>query len=98
MLKKIPQNSEVFIVTNPAPLFLFSSFFIQKRNWKVNLLVHDVFPENLIVGGVLSSKSSPLFLLLEYIFKKAFLKMETIIVLGRDMKTIFERKIGFEKI
>ena len=97
MLKKIPRNSEVFIVTNPALLFLFSSFFIQKKNWKVKLLVHDVFPENLLVGGVLSSKSSPLFLLLQYIFNKAFLKMETIIVLGRDMKTIFERKIGFEK-
>lgn len=97
MLKKIPRNSEVFIVTNPALLFLFSSFFIQKKNWKVKLLVHDVFPENLLVGGVLSSKSSPLFLLLQYIFNKAFLKMDTIIVLGRDMKTIFERKIGFEK-
>jgi glycosyltransferase involved in cell wall biosynthesis len=97
MLKKIPRNSEVLIVTNPALLFLFSSFFIQKKNWKVKLLVHDVFPENLLVSGVLSSKSSPLFLLLQYIFNKAFLKMETIIVLGRDMKTIFERKIGFEK-
>ena len=97
MLKKIPRNSEVLIVTNPALLFLFSSFFIKKKNWKVKLLVHDVFPENLLVSGVLSSKSSPLFLLLQYIFNKAFLKMETIIVLGRDMKTIFERKIGFEK-
>ena len=35
MLKKIPRNSEVLIVTNPALLFLFSSFFIQKKNWKV---------------------------------------------------------------
>ena len=97
MLKKIPRNSEVFIVTNPALLFLLSSFFIRKKKWKVKLLVHDVFPENLLAAGVLSSKSSPLFLLLEHIFNKAFLKMETIIVLGRDMKTIFERKIGFEK-
>ena len=97
MLKKIPRNSEVFIVTNPALLFVFSSFFIKKKNWKVKLLVHDVFPENLLAGGVLSSNSSPLFLLLQHIFNKAFLKMETIIVLGRDMKVLFERKIGFEK-
>jgi glycosyltransferase involved in cell wall biosynthesis len=97
MLKKIPRKSEVLIVTNPALLFLLSSFFIQKKNWKVKLLVHDVFPENLLTLGLLSSKSSLLFKLLQYVFKNAFLKMETIIVLGRDMKALFERKIGFEK-
>jgi len=97
MLKKIPQNCEVFIVTNPVLLFVLSSFFIQRKKWKVKLLVHDVYPENLLVGGVLNSKSSFVFSFFQYIFKKAFLKMETIIVLGRDMKILFERKIGFEK-
>jgi glycosyltransferase involved in cell wall biosynthesis len=97
MLKKIPRNSEVFIVTNPVLLFVLSSFFIQRKKWKVKLLVHDVYPENLLVGGVLNSKSSLLYLFFQHIFKKAFLKMETIIVLGRDMKVLFERKIGFEK-
>ena len=36
MLKKIPRNSEVLIVTNPALLFLFSSFFIKKKTGKLS--------------------------------------------------------------
>jgi len=97
MLQRIPRNSQVVIVTNPALLFLMSSFFIKRKKWKIKLLVHDVFPENLVASGLLSSMSSPLYLLLQRIFNNAFLKMETIIVLGRDMKTVFERKIGLEK-
>mgnify|MGYP000899895766 CR=1 FL=1 len=96
MLQRIPRNSHVVIVTNPTLLFIMSSYLVKLRKWKIKLLVHDVFPENLIAAGLLSSKSSPLYRFLKLVFNNAFLKMETLIVLGRDMKNVFEKKIGLE--
>ncbi len=90
----IPKNSKVLMVTNPLILFVLTSFYVRKRKWNIKLLVHDVFPENLIVAGVLKSTTSLIFKVLLSIFKKAYMKMDTLIVLGRDMKQLFESKTG----
>ncbi|MDO1514304.1 glycosyltransferase family 4 protein [Maribacter confluentis] len=99
MKKHIPANSEILMVTNPLILFVLSSFYIRKKSWNIKLLVHDVFPENLIIAGVLKSNTSIVYKLLRSIFKKAYLKMDTLIVLGRDMKKLFlEKTKGASKI
>jgi glycosyltransferase involved in cell wall biosynthesis len=92
MKKHIPKGSEILMVTNPLILFVLSSFSVKKRSWKINLLVHDVFPENLIIAGVLKSENSIIYKTLKSVFKRAYLKMNTLIVLGRDMKKLFEVK------
>ncbi|MEH6748189.1 MAG: glycosyltransferase family 4 protein [Maribacter arcticus] len=92
MKKHIPANSDILMVTNPLILFVLSSFYVRKKCWKIKLLVHDVFPENLIIAGVLKSKKSIVYKGLMSIFKRAYLKMDTLIVLGRDMKKLFEDK------
>ena len=94
MKKKIPKDSEVLMVTNPILLLVLTSFFKRKYKWKITVLVHDVFPENLIVSGFLNSKKSLLFLALNNIFKSAFKKMNRLVVLGRDMQKLFEQKRG----
>ncbi|TCK67800.1 glycosyltransferase involved in cell wall biosynthesis [Winogradskyella wandonensis] len=97
MTRKIPNNSEIFMVTNPVLLVLFASSVARRRNWKIKILVHDVFPENLVISGVLKSKTSYIYKMIKRIFDKAFEKMDTIIVLGRDMLKLFEKKVGNQK-
>lgn len=92
MKKKIPKDTEVLMVTNPVLLLVLTSFAAKRRKWKINVLVHDVFPENLVISGFLKSNKSFAFGMLKRIFNKAFKKMDTLIVLGRDMKKLFEQK------
>lgn len=94
MNKKIPKNSKILMVTNPVLLLLISSYLSKKKNWKINLLVHDVFPENLFILGLFKSKTSFLFGIMKRIFNYAFKKIDVLIVLGRDMQKLFEQKKG----
>lgn len=94
MKKMIPNNAEVLLVTNPVLLMVLTSFAIKKRNWRVNILVHDVFPENLAISGFLKSKKSIGFGVFKRIFNSAFKKMRTLVVLGRDMQELFIQKKG----
>jgi glycosyltransferase involved in cell wall biosynthesis len=92
MLNTIPEGSRILMVTNPVSLFLLVSWFVKRKSWNVKLIVHDVFPDNLIVIGLIKSKQSPLYQVFDKLFRKAYLKMNTIIVLGRDMKELFISK------
>lgn len=92
MKKKIPKSAQVLMVTNPILLLVLTSFASKRRNWKMNVLVHDVFPENLVISGFLKSKTSFAFKIMKGIFNSAFKKMDTLIVLGRDMQNLFEKK------
>ena len=58
----------------------------------MNILVHDVFPENAVAAGVVKSQKNFAYRIVRYIFSKAYQSADTIIVLGRDMKEIFETK------
>ena len=92
MKKKMPKGAEVLMVTNPILLLVLTSFAAKRRKWKMNVLVHDVFPENLVISGFLKSNTSFAFGIMKSIFNSAFKKMDTLIVLGRDMQKLFERK------
>ena len=94
MKKKIPKYAKILMVTNPVLLLVLTSFVAKKNNWKINVLVHDVFPENVLISGFLKSKTSFLFGIMKRIFNNAFKKMDVLIVLGRDMQHLFEQKKG----
>ena len=93
MKQNIESGSKILMVTNPIFLVLVVSFFIKSKNWDIKLIVHDVFPENLIASKIIKSQRSPLFKISKFIFNTAFEKYNTIIVLGRDMKNIFQEKL-----
>lgn len=97
MKRKIPKEAEVLIVSNPVLLLVLTSFASKKRKWKTKVLVHDVFPENLVISGFLKSKKSILYKIFKPIFNNAFKRFETLILLGRDMKQIFVEKRGSDK-
>lgn len=91
-LKNFKKNQKVFMVTNPAfalPLFASLKTF---KNFDLSVLVHDVFPENLIPGGVLKSKNQLSYKILEGIFNWAYKKADKLLVLGRDMQSLIIKK------
>jgi glycosyltransferase involved in cell wall biosynthesis len=93
MKKKIPSNSEVLMVSNPIFLVLLTSLIVKKRCWSIKLLVHDVFPENLTSVKNAGFVTKLILPILKNIFNRAFSKMNTLILLGRDMKDIFSKKV-----
>jgi Glycosyltransferase len=92
--KNISNDDYVLVVTNPAIFLLFMRKIKKKFNGiKYFLLVHDVFPENLIPINVMKSGNC-IYKLIKRVFDNAYSCADYIIVLGKDMKDVVERKIG----
>lgn len=89
--KCIKEGDKVLLVTNPAPVVALVSRLRRKRNFELNILVHDVFPENTAPAGL----KLPTFAynLLKNIFDKAYGRADQLIALGRDMKQVLEKKV-----
>jgi len=97
MRKSIPKNADILMVTNPVLLLALVSIFCRFKKWNIKLLVHDVFPENLVVSGVIKSKKSIIYKDVKIFFNRAFNFAETLIVLGRDMQELYKEKVGENK-
>lgn len=92
VLTKIKKGDEVLVVTNP--IFLLPIISILKRvlKFKLNILVHDVFPDNLLPAQ-LAKSSSFKYKTLNNIFNWAYNQSDNLIVLGEDMKVIMMKKL-----
>lgn len=90
--KNSKKGDYVLIVTNPAPFIIIASIIKKLRRFKLNILVHDVFPENAVVAGVVKSQKNLAYKTVQYLFSKAYQSADNIVVLGRDMKEIFKEK------
>jgi len=94
----IKKNSRVIIVTNPAFLVLFISLLKKIKNIQYILIVHDVFPDNLVPIKVIK-KNSIIFQSLNFLFQKAYSSVDKLIVIGEDMKQLLiDKKINCDKI
>ncbi len=93
IIKRVKKGDDVWLVTNPAFLIPIVALFSKFKKIKLTILVHDVFPENLIPINLLNSQSL-VYRALKYIFKKAYVSANRIIVCGRDMGLLFEQKLG----
>ena len=85
----IRKEDKVLMVTNPAPLVVLMSRLKKKVGFELNILVHDVFPENTKPAGL----KLPLYGMIKHIFDKAYSRADQLIVLGRDMKDVLEKKV-----
>lgn len=92
--KRIKDGDKLLITTNPAPLLLKCSKLKKRMVIEYNILVHDVFPENTIPAGIISTKKSLFFKYLSRLFNRAYSKADKLIVLGRDMHEVVSRKIN----
>jgi len=63
------------------------------KRFKWVLLVHDVFPENLVVAKVLKP-SNIIYRGLKYLFDKFYSYADKRIVIGKDMKNLIDNKVS----
>lgn len=87
--KFVKKGDKVLMVTNPAPMVVFMSKLKAKIGFELNILVHDVFPENTKPAGL----KLPLYKVFKSAFDKAYSRADQLILLGRDMKEVMEQKI-----
>lgn len=90
--KNIKEGDKVLLVTNPAPVVALISRLRRKRNFELNILVHDVFPENTKPAGL--KLPSWAYQFLKNLFDKAYSRANQLIALGRDMKQVLEQKVA----
>ena len=92
VLISVKKDDHVIIVTNPAFLILAVSLIKKFKKFKLSILVHDVFPENLVPGNILSDKSWK-YRMLKSVYNSAYRNADNLIVLGNDMKELMIRKL-----
>lgn len=90
--QNIKEGDKVLLVTNPAPLVLLMCRLRNKRNFELNILVHDVFPENTIPAGL--HIPSFAYKLVKHLFDKAYSRADKLLALGRDMADVLRSKAG----
>lgn len=85
----VRKDDKVLMVTNPAPLVVLMSRLKKKVGFELNILVHDVFPENTKPAGL----KLPLYGMIKHVFNNAYSRADQLIALGRDMKEVLEKKV-----
>jgi hypothetical protein len=96
ILIKVKKNDHVFVTTNPTFLILTVAILKRLKGFYLEILVHDVFPENLVPAGLIKSESLR-YKFFNKIFNNSYKKADRIIVLGKDMKTLLMEKISLKK-
>lgn len=92
--KRIKKGDKVLLVTNPFPLIVLMARLKKKNGFELNLLVHDVFPENTKPANV----HVPCMPLVKKLFAWAYSKADLFIALGRDMRDVINEKVkGYNK-
>lgn len=86
--KYIQRGDKVLMVTNPAPLIVLMSRLRKRRQFDLNILVHDVFPENISAAGL----TLPFYSMIKSLFDKAYSNADSLIAIGRDMKDVLLQK------
>ena len=91
ILKNVKKNDLVF--TGTTPIFLLIVMYLAKKiiGFKWVLLVHDVFPENLVAAKVLK-KENVVYKVLKKVFDIFYATPEKLIVIGQDMKKLVDEK------
>lgn len=88
--KHVNKGDKVLMVTNPAPMVVLMARLKARVGFELNILVHDVFPENTKPAGL----KLPMYDLVKRVFNNAYSKADQLIVLGRDMKNVMTKKIA----
>ena len=85
----VQKGDKVLMVTNPAPMVPLMARLKKTIGFELNILVHDVFPENTKPAGI----KLPLYGLFKHIFDRAYSKSDQLIALGRDMADVLKQKV-----
>lgn len=84
----------VLVVTNPPLLPFLASLACRLRGARCLLLIHDVYPDVAVAVGLLRQNSWT-SRLCQRLVQRLYQRVDRIIVLGRDMRALAYRKLGF---
>lgn len=81
------------VFSGTTPIFLLPVIFLAKKlkGFQWILLVHDVFPENLLSANVLKKKNF-IYKTINFFFDKFYSAPDQRIVIGQDMKILIDSK------
>ena len=91
LYKAIRKKSVVFTGTNPAIMLCLMPVLKILFGFKWVLLVHDVFPDNLLAAGIIKRRN-PIFKLAQYYFSWVYAAPDKLLCIGRDMEALLRQK------
>jgi len=92
----VKRGDKLILVTNPPTLLPVTAFLKKLKRFSFIIIVHDVFPENAVAGGMISEKSY-LYKFFLLVFNKSYRVADRLIVVGSDMEELFRKKVGNKK-
>lgn len=93
----VRRNDTVLIVTNPAFIIPLYAIISRLKGNKFFILVHDVFPENLLPSRIVKSSHGLLYRITKRIYDWSYQQANLLIVLGRDMFEVMRLKTNPEQ-
>ena len=93
ILFSVKRGDEILVVTNPAFLILAMPLIRTLRGVEYKILVHDIFPENLVAIGRMKSNSFFAIWLKKW-FDYAYRQADVCVAIGRDMEKVVQAKTG----
>lgn len=87
LAKTVRKGDIVFSGTNPAIMLAFLAAFKLFGKYKWVVLLHDIFPDNLIAAGILTPNSY-VYRVLSIVFSKIYNAPDFLIAIGRDMQSL----------
>ncbi len=88
VLWKVKKGDTLLLVTNPPLTIIFIALVKRVRRFKMFVILQDVFPENLLVTGLIKKKSL-IFRVMIRVFNYSYRQADHLIACGTDMKNIF---------
>ena len=96
IIKNVRKRDTIFSGTNPSFLLTFIALSKVFFKFRWILLVHDIFPENLVASKIIPKKSFS-YRCLSILFNFIYSQSDDLIVIGKDMKVILNKKTNFKK-
>ena len=95
--QNIKKDDIVFTGTTPILLLIIIHLLKKVIGFKWVLLVHDVFPENLVPAKIIKKENLG-YKLLKRVFDEVYASADRIIVIGRDMESLVYKKTKHDNI
>jgi glycosyltransferase involved in cell wall biosynthesis len=92
VIQKVKKDDHLVAVTNPTFFLLFLRILKRFKKFRLTIIIHDVFPENMVPAGLINPDTFNYRLIKEQ-FDKAYSTADRLIVLGEDMKRIMQSKL-----
>jgi colanic acid biosynthesis glycosyl transferase WcaI len=99
VMRHVSRGDRVIVVTNPPLLPFVVAAACRLRGARSLLLVHDVYPEALVIAGILRAGGLA-DRICAWLSRRLYRAVDRVIVLGRDMAALVSQKLpaGSDKI